>query len=191
MDMEGYRERLRHMPDERLREEWEEPGGGLYFEEGWMRQAAEHEMAMRWKERPHMEAGGYYMDKLMALPAQFRDAFNGKRWAEAKRVYDDLCRLVVFMEVPFRIRQEIFGHEEDDGTIVRGLVPKGDVARAMRECIIRNRLGFDCMVYRIPGEAGYHGAEAWEGARRMEARENPACHCADIRDADNRETIIQ
>jgi len=44
----------------------------------------------------------------------------------------------------------------------------------MRKCIMENRLGFECMVYRIPGEAGYHGAEAWEGTRPMGARENPA-----------------
>jgi len=174
MDMEGYREKLKHMPDGRLREEWEEPAGGLYFERGIMRQAAEHEMAMRWKERPHMEAGSYYMDKLMGMPAQFRDAYHGKRWAEAKRIYDDICRLVVFLEVPFRVRQEIFGYEDDDETVIQGLMPKGDVARVMRKCIMENRLGFECMVYRIPGEAGYHGAEAWEGTRPMGARENPA-----------------
>lgn len=182
MEAEGYRERLRHMPDDRLREEWGEPAGATYSGEGWMRQAAEHEMAMRWKNRPQLEAGSYYMDKLMGLPGQFRDACHGKRWAEAKRVYDDICRLVVFLEVPFRIRQEIFGYEEDDGTVIRGMVPKGDVARVMRECIIGNRLGFECMVYRIPGEAGYHGAEAWEGTRPMGEQENPAYHCADIQD---------
>ena len=48
------------------------------------------------------------------------------------------------------------------------------IAKVMRECLIKNNLGFECMVYRIPGEAGYYGARPAADGYYMPAEQNPA-----------------
>ncbi|MCM1213285.1 MAG: hypothetical protein NC331_11465 [Lachnospiraceae bacterium] len=95
----------------------------------------------------------------------------------AKYLYDQACMLAVFLEAPEGLRQRLFGTATDDGAYVDGLFDKRSVNRVMDKCIVWNRLGYDCMVYRIPGEVGHHGAHAMPGAvpcRRMEREGNPA-----------------
>ena len=113
------------------------------------------------------------VDKFLQMPAQFREAYHRKEWFRAKYIYDSAIVIGLFLEVPETIREQVFGsrqHEE----IIDGLFPEWMLEQVMRECVIKNRLGFECVVYRIPGEVGFYGAGKDPGSRYMPARANPA-----------------
>ena len=109
------------------------------------------------------------------MPEQFKEAFRRREWAEAKYIYDSAIVVGLFLEVPEPVRERVFGsrqHEE----VMDGMFPEWMVAQVMRECVIKNRLGFECVVYRIPGEAGFYGARRDPGTAWMPAEANPAYH---------------
>ena len=115
------------------------------------------------------------MDKFLQMPEQFKEAFRRKEWARAKYIYDSAIVIGLFLEVPESIREQVFGsrqHEE----IIDGLFPEWMLEQVMRECVIKNRLGFECVVYRIPGETGFYGARRDPGTAYMPAEANPAYH---------------
>ena len=114
--------------------------------------------------------------KLIGLAEDFDRAYADKQWSKAKLIYDKACTVIGFLDPPEEVWRQLFGHysEETDEAIDDGLFMDTKVRKVMRECISKNHLGFECMVYRIPGEIGYHGAKPEAGARPMRAEQNPA-----------------
>lgn len=117
-----------------------------------------------------------YIKKLIGLAEDFDRAYADKQWSRAKLIYDKACTVIGFLDPPEEVWRQLFGHydEETDEAIDDGLFVDAKVHKVMRECISKNHLGFECMVYRIPGEIGYHGAAYEQGARWMPAKQNPA-----------------
>ena len=177
--MGAYRERLGSLGDRQLKEEW----GAVVEAEEWGRLAAvKHEMALRFmgqskSQEGQRDARAYFWDKLLESAGGFGRLVAAREWAKAKYLYDQACMLAVFLEAPAELRQGLFGTTTDDGTYINGLFDRAGINKVMRECIVKNRLGFECMVYRAPGEIGYHGAKAAPGIRPergMEKEGNPA-----------------
>ena len=109
------------------------------------------------------------------MPEQFKEAFRRREWAEAKYIYDSAIVVGLFLEVPEPVREQVFGSRQHEEAI-DGMFPEWMVAQVMRECVIKNRLGFECVVYRIPGEAGFYGARRGPGTAWMPAEASPAYH---------------
>mgnify|MGYP004612258605 len=81
----------------------------------------------------------------------------------------------MFLEAPQEIREQLFGrYNEERDEKEQGAFDDRSIAKVMRECLIKNNLGFECMVYRIPGEAGYYGARPAADGYYMPAEQNPA-----------------
>lgn len=92
---------------------------------------------------------------------------------QTEQTYDYL--LGKFLEVPERIREQVFGsrqHEE----VVEGMFPEWMVEQVMHECVIKDRLGHECVVYRIPGEVGFYGARNRPGTYFKSAETGSAHH---------------
>ena len=163
---------LRDMTDEALREAWLEEGG---YEGG---QKLESEMSRRWlrelRRRQDAQSQDYFTAKFLRMPEEFKEAYYKKDWFLAKNIYDRAIYIGLFLEIPEQIRIQVFGSRQDERNPVDGLFNEYMVHKVMDECVIHNRLGHECMVYRIPGEAGFYGAKAWPGTRYMSAEENPA-----------------
>ena len=122
-----------------------------------------------------MKTGQYYMDKLLKMGDAFTAAVIQKNWFEAKYLYDKASAVTVFLEAPQEIREKLFGrYNEERDEKEQGAFDDRSVAKVMKECLIKNNLGFECMVYRIPGEAGYFGARPAEDGYYMPANQNPA-----------------
>lgn len=180
-EMDRYAERIRSMADGELGREWE-------AQEGFFLRSVEHEMAMRFMRRAKGRTDGYggrayFMDKFLRMPEQFREACYRKDWPLAKYIYDSAIIIGQFIEAPEGVRDRVFGSRQDEGRPIEGLFPEDMVNRVLDECVIRNRLGHECIVYRVPGEVGFYGARQLPGTRRMEAWENPACRDAPGRTA--------
>lgn len=177
--LESYRERLKGMEDEALRKEWESPQPGEPMEPDY-RMAVEHEMAVRFRRMGHRETeskdGAFFLKKYMELPDKFWEAYCRKEWAYAKMLYDDAIRIGLFLELPEEVREQVMGSRQDPERPVEGMFPEWAVDRVMHECLIKNRLGHECVVYRVPGEIGFYRARHLPGTRRMAAEENPAYH---------------
>lgn len=167
-------ENLRSMTDEDLKNAWLEEFG----HEGSRR--FESEMALRWiqelRRKQDVQSQDYFTAKFLRMPEDFKEAYYQKDWYRAKCIYDRAIYIGLFMEIPERIRNHVFGSRQDERNPVNGLFNEHMVNKVMKECLINNRLGHECMVYRIPGEAGFYGAKAWPGTRYMPAEENPAFH---------------
>ena len=115
------------------------------------------------------------MDKLLKMGDAFTAAVIQKNWFEAKYLYDKASAVTVFLEAPQEIREKLFGrYNEERDEKEQGAFDDRSVAKVMKECLIKNNLGFECMVYRIPGEAGYFGARPAEDGYYMPANQNPA-----------------
>ena len=113
------------------------------------------------------------VDKFLQMPEQFKEAYRKKEWFQAKHLYDSAIVIGLFLEVPESIREQVFGsrqHEE----IIDGMFPEWMVEQVMRECVIKNRLGHECVVYRIPGEVGFYGARLEPGTFFLPKEANPA-----------------
>ncbi|RHU95078.1 hypothetical protein DXC11_03360 [Firmicutes bacterium OM08-11AC] len=122
-----------------------------------------------------MKTEQYYMDKLLKMGDAFTAAVIQKNWFEAKYLYDKASAVTVFLEAPQEIREKLFGrYNEERDEKEQGAFDDRSVAKVMKECLIKNNLGFECMVYRIPGEAGYFGARPAEDGYYMPANQNPA-----------------
>lgn len=165
-EADEYRAWLETMPDMALRTEWgrEEPGVKRFL--------IEQEMAKRFRKPSPQQQ--YYINKFLELPAQFMDAYGKGEWTRAKQVYDRACTLSLFLEIPVQLSREFFGYTDDDEGEVRGMIPRDLVDQVIYECVVRDKLGFECMVYRVPGEAGFYGAKPRPDARHMVAEENPS-----------------
>lgn len=114
--------------------------------------------------------------KLIGLAEDFDRAYADKQWSRAKLIYDKVCTVISFLDPPEEVWRQFFGHydEETDKAIDDGLFSDTRVHKVMHECLIKNSMGFECMVYRVPEEIGYHGAKPEAGARPMRAEQNPA-----------------
>ena len=122
-----------------------------------------------------MKTEQYYMDKLLKMGDEFTKAVIRKDWFQAKYLYDKASTVAVFLEAPQEVREKLFGrYNEERDEKEQGAFDDRSIAKAMRECLIKNNLGFECMVYRIPGEAGYFGARPAEDGYYMPANQNPA-----------------
>ena len=122
-----------------------------------------------------METEDKYIKKLVGLAGDFDAAYSAGEWGKAKLIYDEACTVVFFLDTPKEVYESLFGYyNEEKDAAEDGRFDTRRVNRVMRECLQRNRMGFECMVYRVPGEVGYHGAHYEEGARLMIAQENPA-----------------
>ncbi|WP_300714485.1 hypothetical protein [uncultured Acetatifactor sp.] len=175
----AYGDGVRTMEDAELRKEWEREEDTRRIRE------IEHEMAMRFMGR----SGGqpYFMDKFLQMPAQFREAFRQKDWFRAKYIYDSAIAIGLFLEAPERIREQVFGSRQHEEPI-EGMFPEWMLEQVMRECVIRDRLGFECVVYRIPGEVGFYGARRGPGTSLLPAGSNPAYQAARSQEEDRDET---
>ena len=114
--------------------------------------------------------------KLIGLAEDFDRAYADKQWSKAKLIYDKACTVISFLDPPEEVWRQLFGHHngETDEAIDDGLFSDAKRDKVMKECLIKNHMGFECMVYRVPGEIGYHGAKPEAGARAMRAEQNPA-----------------
>ena len=158
------------MTDGGLRQEWEGADDAGRIRE------LEHEMAMRFMHRASGDGRhGYLVEKFLQMPAQFQEAFRQKDWFRAKYIYDSAIVIGLFLEVPEPVRERAFGSRQHEEPI-EGMFPEWMLEQVMKECVIRNRLGFECVVYRIPGEVGFYGARRDPGTGYMPAWENPARH---------------
>lgn len=116
-----------------------------------------------------------YTDRLVRLAGEFEAAYRAQDWTRAKLIYDKAVTVAGFLELPREEHEMLFGHyDEENDCAEDGLFEDAKVHKVMKESIIKNSLGFECMVYRVPGEVGYHGAAYEPGARPMSAEENPA-----------------
>lgn len=181
---EAYKERLGRLSDEQLKREWDMVSEASYDYIIAPQHTADikHEMALRFlgqseSQEYRQDARAYFWDKLLQAAQGFGRLVAAGEFFRAKYLYEQACMLAVFLETPVELRQELFGTTKDDGVYVDGLFDKKGVNAVMSKCVVWNRLGYDCMVYRIPGEVGYHGARPAPGLRpdrRMEKEENPA-----------------
>ncbi len=162
------------MPDAELRREWEgaDDAGRI--------RGLEHEMAMRYMHKAGGDGShGYLTDKFLRMPGQFMEACGRKDWFRAKYIYDSAIVIGLFLELPEQLREKVFGSRQHEEAM-EGMFPEWMVEQVMKECTIRNRLGFECVVYRIPGEVGFYGARREPGTGYMPAEENPAYHAGRI-----------
>ena len=165
--MDNYVDRLKSLSDDDLKREWSEESGER------LRQI-EHEMAMRFRN-PSTPQQLHYLNKLLDMPKQFLDAYHKKDWARAKYIYDTAIRVALFLEIPVQLRSELFGISAENEKEIQGDFPRDIVSKVMEECIVKNSLGHECIVYRIPGEIGFYGAKHLPGVtRRMLVEENPS-----------------
>ena len=117
----------------------------------------------------------YYLDKLLKMGEEFQEAYRKKEWFRAKYLYDTASTIAVFLEAPQEVRGKLWGYyNEERDAKEQGLFDDSMRNKVMKECILADRLGFECVVYRIPGEVGYFGAKKKKGTRHMAAEENPA-----------------
>lgn len=174
--VDAYRTRLSLLSDEQLKREWDAEWD--YADYKWKLQAVKHEMALRFmgrsKSQKDNDKHSYFWDKLLESSKEFGDLVMRKEWFRAKYLYERASILCVFLETPEEIRNQLFGYSTDDDVYIDGIFYKAGVNKVMNECLIKNRLGYECIVYRIPGEVGYHGAKELPGTRRMLREENPA-----------------
>ena len=174
--LSAYRTRLSLLSDEQLKHEWDAEHDYSDFE--WKLRAVKHEMALRFmgrsKSQERQNERSYFWDKLLKSSEEFRELVLGKEWFKAKYLYERASMLTVFLEAPEEIRKQLFGYSNGYDVYIEGTFYRAGVNKVMHECLIKNRLGYDCIVYRIPGEVGYHGAKALPGTRRMSREENPA-----------------
>lgn len=165
--MDNYVDRLKSLSDDGLKREWSEESGER------LRQI-EHEMAIRFMKPAPMQQL-HYLNKLMAMPKQFLDASYKKEWFRAKYIYDTAIRLAPFLEIPIQLRNAMFGISAEDEEEIQGDFPRDIVSKVFEKCVVENSLGYECMVYRIPGEIGFYGAKHEPGVtRQMLAEENPS-----------------
>lgn len=169
------------MGDDELRLAWDGEG------EPSLIRKLEHEMAMRFMFRRKGGQREYFLDKFLRMPEQFKEAFRAGDWPRAKYIYDSAIVVGRFIEAPEAVRDRVFGSRQDERNPVEGLFPDWMVDRVMHECVVRNRLGHECMVYRVPGEIGFYGARQIPGARRMAAEENPAYRAVEAEGGGSRE----
>lgn len=164
--MDNYVARLSSISDEELKREWT-------VESGERRRQIEHEMAMRFR-KPVQPLQLNYLNKFLSLADQFLAAYSQKDWFQAKYIYDTALRVGMFLEIPEQIRKEFFGISQEDEEEIRGMIPRDLVSRVYLECAVKDNLGHECVVYRIPGEIGFYGAKSRSGTRFMPEEENPA-----------------
>lgn len=174
-----YREHLGRLDDSQLKKEWETVIG---TDECGRLEAVKHEMALRFlgkseSQKDLQDTRAYFWDKLLEEAESFGKLVAAGEFFQAKYLYEKACMLTVFLEMPEELRRRLFGTTTEDDVYVEGLFAKKDINLVMSRCVVWNRLGYDCLVYRIPGEAGYHGARAAPGVcpdRQMKKEENPA-----------------
>ena len=79
------------------------------------------------------------MHKLYELPEHFNRHMKNREYAEAKHCYDKAVTLCVFLNVPEKIKMELFGNrayiDPEYEDIKDGLFREEDVQKAYWECI--------------------------------------------------------
>ncbi len=98
----------------------------------------------------------YYMDKLMALPAQFNRLCREKKYAQAKYIYDRAVTLAVFLEVPADVRERLFGqtdNQDEDYTVKEDALFRWDmVEKCNLHCCIKQHRTYQDTASRRLGE---------------------------------------
>lgn len=98
----------------------------------------------------------YYINKLLALPAQFDRYYAQKKWASAKYVYDTALRVAEFIEIPVKVKQELFGYVPEDtadGDVPPGMFDRDRVSKCYLECAVKSYKGYENEIYRAFGQA--------------------------------------
>lgn len=86
----------------------------------------------------------YLMTKLYRMPERFREQYNNKEWAAAKYTYDTAVRVALFMELPEKERNRLFGdRQEYPEHVIEGLFPEWMVDKVYLECTVKRNLGFE------------------------------------------------
>ena len=76
------------------------------------------------------------MDKLYELPEHFNRCMKNKEYKEAKQYYEKARSLCVFLEVPDKVKIELFGnrpYKEDWEEDKEGLFREEEVLKAFKE----------------------------------------------------------
>lgn len=163
IEAEDYAAYLETIPDIALKTEWDNANAR---DEKFL---ISQEMAKRFRKPSPQQS--YYINKLLDMPEQFKNACCKKEWCRAMRIYSDAVTIGVFLEIPIEFRREIFG---DDERKTEGMIPHRLVERVYLECSGRDEPGHECTVCRIPGKIGIYGAQTRSGTRHTSAEENPS-----------------
>ena len=164
--MDNYLERLQALSDDALKREWDEESEN----QGEHLKQIEKEMARRFRKQSPQQL--HYINKLLDMPKEFIDAYHKKEWFLAKNIYDTAIRVAMFLELPAPLKHQMFGISAENEDEIQGDFPRDIVSKVFEKCVVENSLGYDCMVYRIPGEIGFYGAKDEPGVnRRMSAEE--------------------
>ena len=116
-------------------------------------------------------------ERLLQMGRDFQEAYYKKDWFRAKYLYDSAERIAAFLKPPGEIWEQLFwGYDEEKDQKVEGLFDTAMVDKVLHECVVKDSLGFECIVYRAPGEIGYYRARKQPGTRAMKAEDNPAFH---------------
>ncbi len=145
------------MKNVELRKEWGKRGKN--------KAQIEHEMAMRFMDSQAVPLR--YMNKWLDLPDQFMEAYHSGKWYRAKYIYDMAIVVGAFLDVPDLLYRQAFGISDPDEPEIQGMFPRDVVSRVYEECVVRDNLGHECVVYRVPGEIGFYGARQRPGTRIM------------------------
>lgn len=142
-----YLKRMKEMTDYDLCREWEEQPG--------QRSQVEHEMAERFRHpAPLMNTALF---KLLDMRGQFMEAYNNREWFRAMYIYNSAIIAGMLLDIPQELRKQLFGISGEDEPEIQGDFPREIVAKVMEECVVKDGLGRECVVYRIPGEIAFYG----------------------------------
>ncbi len=152
--MDNYSERLKTLSDSALLREW--------AAESDRRVQVEHEMADRWRHPAPIV--NHARNKIFDLQEKFMAAYRQQDWFTAKYIYDTAIRVCMFLDLPEPFRNELFGISGEDEPEIQGMFPRDVVSRVYEECVVKDGLGHECVVYRIPGEIAFYGGP--KGAKK-------------------------
>lgn len=102
------------------------------------------------------QSGQEMIDRYLDYCRTFNDKFERKDYVAAKYVYDTALRLTVFLHIPSDITRQVFGTMDDDWKQdIPGIINRRDVDKVFKEVCVKNNLGQEMMIFRVPGEIGY------------------------------------
>lgn len=163
-EAEQYAAYLETIPDIALKTEWDSTDAR---DEKFL---ISQEMAKRFRKPSPQQL--YYINKLLGMPGQFKDACRKSEWNRAMRIYNDAVTIGLFLEIPTQFMRELLG---DDERKTEGMIPRRLVDQVYHECAVRGNPCHECTVCRIPGKNGFYEAKSRPGTRHTAAEENPSC----------------
>ncbi len=100
-----------------------------------------------------IQSNEYYIEKLLKLPDQFKEAFWKKEYPRAKYIYDTALRVAGFLEVSQDIKNRLFGNYGDEDNPIEALFPMEDVKKAYEMCVVRSHQATENECFRRFGQA--------------------------------------